>query len=76
MATHFANYFTIQITDTVRLIFEDQRPSLPSGAGPLQEVVGEMVMSPANARQLRDLLVQYVKDDDVGMDTVSSGSRQ
>lgn len=53
----FSNRFTIQINDAVRLTFMDQRTGN-------DETVAEVAMTVPTARQLRDLLVQYVKDEE------------
>jgi len=67
MSTFYANKITLQISDTVRLVFIDERqwiqdPSLVESQI-VSRLVGEAVMSLPNARALRDLLVQYLKDE-------------
>lgn len=57
----FTNRFTIQITDTVRLVFQDERQGVTDLPN---RIACEVVMTLPNARQLRDLLVQYVKDEE------------
>jgi hypothetical protein len=68
MSTHYANKFTLQISDTVRLIMMDERPGVLAPPTIYENptictMLGEVVMSLPNARALRDLLVQYVKDE-------------
>lgn len=67
----FANQFTLQVADgDMRIVFQDVRNGIASP--PIIEhpmvgrVVGEAVMTTAMARQLRDMLVQYIKDDPTG----------
>lgn len=67
MTTVYTNKFTLQINDSVRLICYDERPGVV-GTAPFESSlitvsVGELVMSLPNARALRDMLVEYVKDD-------------
>lgn len=66
-----ANLFTLQISDVVRLVVADQRPCIPpyETDGMLTKTVADIVMSVGNARALRDMLVQYVKDDVPPMET-------
>lgn len=76
MSVFYANKITLQLSDTTRLIFIDERA--PRSAyerttdGPAV-VTGseEIVISNANARALRDLLVEHIKDDD-GPDLVTA----
>jgi hypothetical protein len=64
MSTFYTNKINIQVNDTVRLVFMDERQgALPIDHGIIVLNVGEAVMSIPNARALRDLLVQYVKDE-------------
>lgn len=64
MSTFYTNKMTIQVGDAVRLIFHDERAGMPPQEHPIvTTTVGDAVMTIANARQLRDLLVQHVKDD-------------
>ena len=70
-----ANNFTIQVgTGEARLIFADVRPGcqIPGTlfeAPMIGKLVGEAVISLQNARALRDLLVQHIKDDAPPMET-------
>lgn len=74
MSTFYANKITMQISDTVRLIFQDERAGIQDY--PIQEnphlsmVVGEVVLSLPNARAMRDLLVQHLKDDQAPLETM------
>ena len=64
MSPFFANGITIQISDTVRLIFQDLRQGVPGTEEPMiSRTVGEVILSPENARALRDVLVEHVKDE-------------
>lgn len=64
MSTFYANSINLQINDSVRLTFMDQRDGVPPvDHGPIVIKVAEVVMSLPNARQLRDLLVLYIKDE-------------
>jgi len=64
MSTFYANKINIQVADTVRLVFMDERQGAPpDDHGIIVHNVGEAVLSLLNARALRDLLVQYVKDE-------------
>jgi hypothetical protein len=61
----YSNKINLQQSDTVRLIFSDERP--PSSAfdpGGVR-LMAEVVLSPISARALRDLLVEHIKDEPV-----------
>ena len=67
MSTFYANKFTLQVSDIARLICMDERPGIQFV--PIMEnttichMMGEIVLSMPNARALRDLLVQHIKDE-------------
>lgn len=60
----YANKISIQINDSARLVFMDERTGVPPyEPGIICENTAVVVLSIINARALRDLLIQYVKDD-------------
>jgi len=59
----YANKINIQINDTVRLIFMDERAPVTRGEMMDPKVTAEVVLSHVNAKALRDLLVEHVKDE-------------
>jgi hypothetical protein len=59
----YSNKFGLQQSDTVRLIFMDERAPVTRGEMMDPKVTAEVVLSIPNARALRDLLVEHVKDD-------------
>jgi len=67
MSTFYANKITLQISDTVRLVFVDERQGIQDAfmleSQMVSRQVGEAVMSLPNARALRDLLMQHIKDE-------------
>lgn len=72
----YANCMTLQVSEhEVRVIFTDSRPGVHMPDAMLHEnpvvgaIVGEVILNPANARALRDLLVTHVKDGGPPMET-------
>lgn len=64
MSAVHSNKMTLQINDLVRLIFQDERGGIPPFEQPvICETVAVVVLTMVNARALRDMLVNHVKDD-------------
>ncbi len=65
MSAVHSNKMTLQINDSVRLIFQDERGGVPPFEQPvLCEVVAVVVLSMGKARALRDMLVEHVKNEE------------
>ena len=58
----YANSVTIQSSDIVRFIFKDDRPAVGGEGEPVSVSTTEVILSFENARGLRDLLNQHIKD--------------
>jgi len=70
--TIYSNRINIQINDTARLVFQDERPSVYGEPGMPPRIVSEVVLSLPTARALRDLLVEHVKDEVPSVEQIKS----
>lgn len=56
----YANKFTVEISDIVRVVFVDERAPIKPGLPMSSATTTEVVMTADNARRLRDLLVKLL----------------
>ena len=56
----YANRFTVEINDIVRIVFVDERAPIEPGLPMASATATEVVMTADNARLLRDLLVKHL----------------
>lgn len=61
MAATYANKFTVELSDTARIVFVDERLPKAEGFPASSITAAEIVMTVENARQLGEMLVELVK---------------